>query len=139
VERGEVWWAQVEEKRPTVILSGGAESGFRAMQIVPPATSVEKRGFVVLSGGEAMDAEERQRIVTSAGSFVGAVGIEVAIGPEEGLPHHGVVRVALPRDGKIFCTWMVTLDENHLIEWVGALSPEKLRELDNAMQLAAIE
>jgi mRNA interferase MazF len=83
--------------------------------------------------------EERQRIVTSAGSFVGAVGIEVAIGPEEGLPHHGAVRVALPRDGKIFCTWMVTLDENHLIEWVGVLSPEKLRELDNAMQLAAIE
>jgi mRNA interferase MazF len=139
VERGEVWWAQIDEKRPVVLLSGGAGPEFRAMQIVPPATPAEKRGFVLMSGGEAIDAEERRRIIDSAGSAVGAIGVEVGVGTEEGLPQDGAVRVALPKDGKIFCTWMVTLAEDDLIERVGVLSPEKLRELDNAMELAAVE
>jgi mRNA interferase MazF len=139
VERGEVWWAQVDEKRPIVLLSGGAGPEFRAMQIVPPATPAQKHGFVVMSGGEAIDAEKRQRIIDSAGSAVGAVGVEVAIGAEEGLPHEGVVRVALSKEGKIFCTWMLMLSEDCLIERAGVLSPEKLREFDNAMELAAIE
>jgi mRNA interferase MazF len=139
VERGEVWWALVDEKRLIVLLSGGAGPEFRAMEIVAPATPAEKRGFVVMSGGEAIDAEERRRIIDSAGSAVGAVGVEVSIGAEDGLPQEGVVRVALPKEGKIFCTWMLTLCEDYLIERVGVLSPEKLRELDNALELAAIE
>jgi mRNA interferase MazF len=139
VERGEVWWAEVDEKRPIVLLSGGDGPEFRAMQIVAPATPAEKRGFVVMSGREAIDPEERQRITDSAGSAAGAIGVEVAIGAEEGLPHEGVVRVALPKEGKIFCTWMLTLSKDYLIERVGVLSPEKLRELDNAVALAAID
>jgi mRNA interferase MazF len=46
------------------------------------------------------------------------------------------VRVALPRDGTIFCTWAATVDPDHLIERIGALSPQKLHELDVALQLA---
>lgn len=138
MERGEVWWAQLDEKRPVVLLSGGTGPEFHAMQIVAPATPAQKRGFVVMSGGEAIDAEQRQRIIDSAGSAVAAVGVEVAIGAGEGLTHDGVVRVALCREGKIFCTWLLTLTEDCLIERVGVLSPQKLREFDNALELAAI-
>jgi mRNA interferase MazF len=92
-----------------------------------------------MSGEAALDVAQRRHIIATAGPFVAAVGIEVAVGPEEGLADHGVVRVALPREGKIFCTWTVTLTEDHLIERIGALSPDRLRELDNAMQLAGIE
>jgi mRNA interferase MazF len=136
MERGEVWWAQVDEKRPVVLLSGGAGPDHRAVEIVPPATAAQKRGFVVMSGEEALNAEQRLRLTNAADPAIRAIGIEVRIGKAEGLPEDGVVRVALPQDGAIFCTWMVTISQEHLIERLGALSTEKLRELDNAILLA---
>jgi mRNA interferase MazF len=136
MERGEVWWAQLDQKRPVVLLSGGAGRQFRAMQIVEPATPEQKLGFVLMSGGQAVDAEERHRVVAEAGPDPRAVGIEVFLGAEEGLAEAGVVRVALPQDGTIFCTWGATVDPDHLIERIGALSPQKLHELDVALQLA---
>ncbi|MDT4991697.1 MAG: mRNA interferase MazF [Actinoplanes sp.] len=51
----------------------------------------------------------------------------------------GVVRVALPRDGRVFCTWLLALTPDYLIGRIGVLSPEKLRQLDNALRLASIE
>jgi mRNA interferase MazF len=139
VQRGEVWWALVDERRPVVLLSGDEASGWRAMQIVAAATAEEKRGFVLLSGEEAADSTAMRQIVAAAGAAVAAVGVEVEFGPHEGLPHEGVVRVALPREGHIFCTWLVTLTREYLIERAGALSPAKLHQLDNALRLAAIE
>jgi mRNA interferase MazF len=136
VERGEVWWAHVDKPRPVVVLSIGAGPDLRAVQIVAPATPAETHGFVILTGAEATDPKERQRIIDSAGSSVVAVGVEVAIGGEEGLPYDGVVRVALPKQGKIFCTWMLTLSKDCLIKRIGVLSPEKLRVLENVMELA---
>ena len=138
MERGEVWWAQIDEKRPVVLLSGGAGPEFQAMRIVAPATPTEKRGFVVMAGGQAIDAEERQRVIDATGFGARAVGIEVWFGAHEGLEQEGVVRVALPMAGKVFCTWMLTLTAEHLIERVGVLSPAKLRELDVAMELAGV-
>jgi mRNA interferase MazF len=138
VERGEVWWALVDQRRPVVLLlSGGPE--LRALQIVAPATAEQKRGFVVLTGEQACDAEEMGRIVDAAGSAAGAVGVEVEIGPDEGLSPAGVVRLALPRDGTVFCTWLVTLTPEYLIERAGVLSPAKLNELDNALRLASLD
>ena len=46
------------------------------------------------------------------------------------------MRVALPQDEKIFCTWGTSLNEEFLIERIGGCSPEKLHELDVAMELA---
>lgn len=136
MERGEIWWVKLDQQRPVVLLSGGPGPEFRAMQIVEPATPAQQLGFVLMSGEQAVDADERRRIVAEAGPDPRAVGIEVFFGAEEGLPEAGVVRVALPKDGTIFCTWSITLDPDHLIERIGVLSPEKQHELDVALQLA---
>ncbi|WP_433343788.1 hypothetical protein [Micromonospora sp. CA-111912] len=139
MERGEVWWAQIDEKRPVVLLSGGAGPEFRAMQIVEPATPAQRLGFVLMSGEQAVDADELRRIVKEAGPDPRAIGIEVFFGAEEGLGESGVVRVALPKDGKIFCTWSTTISEEYLIERIGTLSPAKQHELDVALELAGGE
>jgi mRNA interferase MazF len=138
VKRGEVWWALIDERRPVVLLSGGGASEFRAMQIVAPASIEERRGYLLLSGEQASESRAMQR-VASAGADIRGVGVEVEIGTPEGLPYEGVVRVALPRDGHIFCTWLVTLTPEYLVERAGTLSSMKLGELDNALRLAGIE
>lgn len=139
MERGELWWAQFDDKRPVVLLSGGAGPEFRAVQIVAPATPVEKQGFLLMSGEQAVDADERRRVVEAAGPDVRAIGVEVFFGAHEGLAEEGIVRVALPMDGKIFCTWMLSLGGEYLIERIGVLSPAKRRELDVAMELSGAE
>jgi hypothetical protein len=58
------------------------------MRIVPAATADQNRGFVVLSGEEACDIWERNRIVAAAGA-VGGVGVEVEISAPEGVPSAG--------------------------------------------------
>ncbi len=105
------------------------------MQIVAPATSAERRGFLIMSGDQAVDADVRRRVVAEAPP-VQAVGIEVWFGRSEGLAEEGVARVALPQDGAIFCTWATRLTEEFLIERIGACSPEKLHQLDVALELA---
>ncbi|GAB3186949.1 mRNA interferase MazF [Micromonospora palomenae] len=139
MERGELWWAQLDDERPVVLLSDGAGPEFRAVQIVAPATPVEKQGLLLMSGEQAVDADERRRVVEAAGPDVRAIGIEVFFGAQEGLAEDGVVRVALPIDGKTFCTWMLSLSGEYLIERIGVLSPAKLRELDVAMELSDAE
>lgn len=139
MERGELWWVHFDDERPVVLLSGGAGPEFRAVQIVAPATPVEKQGFVLMSGEQAVDADERRRIVEAAGLDARAIGIEVFFGAREGLAEEGVVRVALPMDGKIFCTWTLSLGGEYLIERIGVLSPAKQRELDVAMKLSGAE
>jgi mRNA interferase MazF len=140
VQRGDVWWARLEEETPVVVLSGTEAAELRAIRVVRPATAAEKRGFVVLSGEEAADVQARERIIAASGPAIGGVGIEIrARGPLEGLPYAGVVRVALPREGRIYCTWLLTLTPDHLIRPIGSLSAAKLRHLDNALRLAAIE
>ena len=57
----------------------------------------------------------------------------------QSLPHNGVVRVALPRDGRVFCTWLVILTRESLVDRAGALSRTKLDQLANALRLARIE
>lgn len=139
MEPGQVWWAQFDEKRLVVLLSRVAASEFLAMQIVGPATPAQKLGFVLMSGEQAVDADQRRRIIEEAGPDPRAVGIEVFLGAEEGLEEIGVVRVALPEDGKIFCTWGTTVGEESLVSWVGTLSAAKQHELDVALALAGGE
>jgi mRNA interferase MazF len=139
MKRGELWWAQFDDRRPVALLSGGAGREFQAVQIVAPAAPAEKQGFVLMSGEQAVDADERRRIVEAAGPDARAIGIEVFFGAQEGLAEDGVVRVGLPIDGKIFCTWMLSLGGEYLIERIGVLSPAKQRELDVAMELSRAE
>jgi mRNA interferase MazF len=125
---GEVWWARFDGRVPVVLLPDGA-----AIRVVTPATDSQKQGFLVLTGAEAADDEVRRRMLSAAGPSAGVIGAEVAI---EGLPFEGVVRVAFPRDGHIFCTWETALAPEDLIERITVLSPERQRQLDIVMRLA---
>lgn len=139
MERGEVWWAQIDDKRPVVLLSGGVGPEFLAVQIVEPATPAQKIGFVLLSGEQAVDVDERRRILAAAGLDKRAIGIEVLLGAQEGVAQAGVVRLALPKDGKVFCTWGTTVSAESLVQRIGILSPAKLHELNTALALAGGE
>jgi mRNA interferase MazF len=105
MRRGEVWWAEFDERRPVVLLSEEASSGFLAMQVV-----------------------------TAAGTDISGLGTEVAVGVPEGLPFEGVLRFVIPRPGFTPCTWLTTLGRDDLIERAGALSAAKLSEIDNALR-----
>ncbi|GAB1331975.1 hypothetical protein ACE1SV_63140 [Streptomyces sennicomposti] len=110
MQRGEVWLADFDERRPVLLLSGDEASGFRAMQVVAPA-----------------------------GTEIRGVAVEVAVGAPEGLPLGGVLRVALPRPGLVPCTWLVTLAQEDLIEQVGVLSSAKLGEIEDALRAGGLE
>jgi mRNA-degrading endonuclease toxin of MazEF toxin-antitoxin module len=103
MNRGEVWWAEFDQRRPVVLLSEDEPSGFLAMQVVAPA-----------------------------GAGISGLGIEVTVGIQEGLPFEGVLRVVVPRPGFTPCTWLTTLSRDDLTERAGTLSPEKLSEVDDA-------
>ena len=105
MRQGEVWWAEFDERRPVVLLSGEDPSGFRAMQVVAPADT-----------------------------DISGLGIEVAVGFPEGLPFDGVLRFAFPRPGFTPCTWLTTLTREDLIERAGAVSAAKLSEIDDALR-----
>ena len=105
MRRGEIWWVEFGERRPVVLLSDEEPSGFLAMQVVAPA---------------------------DAG--ISGLGIEVAVGIQEGLPFEGALRVAFPRPGFTPCTWLTTLSRDDLTERAGALSPAKLTEIDDALR-----
>jgi mRNA interferase MazF len=105
MRRGEVWWAEFDERRPVVLLSGEDPSGFRAMQVVAPADT-----------------------------DISGLGTEVAVGLQEGLPFDGVLRFAFPRPGFTPCTWLTTLSREDLIERAGAVSAAKLGKIDDALR-----
>ena len=110
MRRGEDWWADVDERRAVVLLSGEEGSGFLAMQVVAPA-----------------------------GTDLSGMAVEVAVGAPEGLPLEGVLRVASPRPGLIPCTWLVTLTREDLIGRAGVLPPAKLGEIEDALRLGGLE
>jgi mRNA interferase MazF len=110
VQRGEVWWAEFDERRLVVLLSGDDASGIRVVQVVAPA-----------------------------GTDISGLGVEVAVGAVEGLPFEGVLRFAFPRPGFTPCTWLTTVSRDDLIERAGALSSVKLSEIEDALRLAGQE
>jgi mRNA interferase MazF len=105
MRRGEVWWAEFDERRLVVLLSEEEPSGSRAMQVVAPADT-----------------------------DISGLGIEIAVGIQEGLPFDGVLRFAFPRPGFTPCTWLTTLSREDLIERVGTVSAAKLSEIDDAVR-----
>ncbi|MFB7474168.1 type II toxin-antitoxin system PemK/MazF family toxin [Kitasatospora sp. NPDC056184] len=107
MQRGEVWWVDFDERRPVVLLSDEESSAFRAMQVVAPA-----------------------------GVDISGLGVEVVVGPLEGVPFEGVLRFAFPRPGFTPCTWLTTVARDDLIERAGVLSPAKLSEVGEALHAA---
>jgi mRNA interferase MazF len=109
VQRGEVWWAEFDERRLVVLLSGDDAAGIRVMQVVAPA-----------------------------GVDISGLGVEVAVGAAEGLPFEGVLRIAIPRPGLTPCTWLTTVSRDDLIVRAGALSAAKLCEIEDALRLGGL-
>ena len=105
MRRGDVWWAEFDERRPVVLLSDEGPSGFRAMQVVAPADT----DFTDL-------------------------GIEIAVGVLEGLPFDGVLRFAFPWPGFTPCTWLTTVSRDDLIEQAGTVPDDKLSQIDDAQR-----
>lgn len=62
MKRGELWWAEVDKRRPVVLVSRDEAYGLRALVVVAPVTTTI-RGYAV----------------------------EVRVGKREGLPRDGVV------------------------------------------------
>jgi mRNA interferase MazF len=108
MRRGEVWWAEFDERRPVVLLDGDESSGFQALQIAP-ASGVDIRGL----------------------------GIEVQIGAIEGLPYDGVVRLGFPNPDFVFCSWLSTVNAESLIERATVLTTATLDKIDAALRLSA--
>ncbi|MFF1675788.1 type II toxin-antitoxin system PemK/MazF family toxin [Streptomyces sp. NPDC058256] len=107
MQRGEVWWAEFDERRLVVLLSADDASGIRAMQVVAPA-----------------------------GVDISGLGVEVQVGAAEGLPFEGVLRFAFPCPGFTPCTWLTTMSGDDLIERAGVLPSAKLDEIEDALRLS---
>lgn len=105
MRRGEVWWVEFDERRPVVLLSEEDPSGFRAMQVVAPADT-----------------------------DISGLGVEVAVGIQDGLPCDGVLRFGFPWPGFTPCTWLTTVRREDLIERAGVVSAAKLDEIDDALR-----
>jgi mRNA interferase MazF len=104
MQKGEVWWAEFDERRLVVLLSEEEPSGFQAMQVVAPSDT-----------------------------DISGLGIEVAVGVLEGLPFDGVLRFGFSWPGFTPCTWLTTLRRDDLIERAGAVSTAKLSEIGDAL------
>jgi len=120
VTRGEVWWANCEfaiddelwdgTLRPVLLLSRTSAPEVKAMMIVAPTMA-----------------------------DISGIAIEVSVGLEVGLLQTAVVRIALPREGRILCDWLVTLSETDLVRRAGALSPAKLRMVEDMLVRAQLD
>jgi mRNA interferase MazF len=94
----------------------------------------ERIPLVILLADRMADIQA-MRVVAPASTSVQGYAIEVPIGVLEGLPDE----VAFPRPGYINCHWLVTLTRADLVEYAGALSPEKLSQIEDALRLADLE
>ena len=125
MQPGEVWWSTADSEWPIVLVSAERPGECGAMHVVSPATEAEKRGYVILTAEAA---------ALATGPFT-ATGIEVHL---DGLPRAGVVRVALPEAGRVYCTWHLTVTRDALVERICTLPAAKMHELGTALRLAAI-
>ena len=108
MRRGEVWWVEFDELRPVVVLGGDEASGFQVIQVVP-----------------------------SADMDISGLGVEVPVGPIDGLAYEGVLRLGFPNPGFLFCTWLTSVTAQTLVKRAGVLRPGKLDEIDAAIRLCS--
>jgi mRNA interferase MazF len=92
----------------------------------PPGDPKPARVFVVVSRQPLIDSTFST--VSCAPVFTQWHGLptQVALGTFEGLKH----------DSAIQCDGLMSLEKSRLTDYVGELSPDKLRELDSALLVA---
>jgi mRNA interferase MazF len=70
VKRGEVWWANVDEHRPVLVLSASADQ-VRAVIVVPPAPTIDGvTEDVILGAAEGLTAEGVVRVALHRPGFI---------------------------------------------------------------------
>ena len=106
MQRGEVWWAEFDERRPVVLLSGEDPSGFRAITVVTPADT-----------------------------DISGLGIEATVGAgrRTALRRRAAVRVPRGRDLPRV-PGLTTVSREDLTEQAGTVAAAKLREIDDALR-----
>lgn len=100
MQRGEIWWAELPPpvgRRPVVLLSRNEAYRVRAMVTIAPVTT-----------------------------RIRGIPVEVALGPEEGLPKRSVAN----------CDTLTTIPHRQLQERIGRLNAAKIQELEDAIRFA---
>jgi mRNA interferase MazF len=91
-----------------------------------PGDPRPRRGFVVVSRQALIDSRFSTLMCVPVYSTPSGVATEVPVGESEGLQHPSVAR----------CDEVVSLPRRALTDYVGSLSPARLRELDRALIIA---
>jgi mRNA interferase MazF len=108
IERGEVWWAELDEPR-------GSEPGFRRPVVVVQADPFNRSRLQTVIAV----------VLTSNLRLVEAPGNVLVPAKAAGLPQNSVANV----------TQLVTLDRTYLQERAGRLPPRLMAELDAGLKL----
>ena len=80
---------------------------------------------VVILSRERPDTVRAMIVVAPANTNIDGLAVEVTVGALEGLSFDGVLRVALPRRGRINCHWVVTLPTANLLERAACFRPRR--------------
>ena len=86
------------------------------------------RVFAVVSRQELIDSKFSTVICVPVYTNCAALGTQVSVGIDEGLKH----------DSCIFCDEIVSLPKSMLTDFVGSLSEERLKELNEALKIALV-
>ena len=92
----------------------------------PPGDTKPARTFVVVSRQPLIDSNFSTVICAPVFSERLGLPTQVTVGVSEGLKH----------DSAVLCDGLVSIDKSRLTDFVGELSPAKLRELDAALASA---
>lgn len=86
----------------------------------------DARIFLIVARPDFISA--RYSSVACAPVYTNAHGVatEVPVGPDNGLRHHSVVR----------CDEVTSVEKKRLVDYVGSLPPEKMREVNRALAIA---
>lgn len=92
----------------------------------PPGDPKPARVFVIISRQSLVDSNFSTVVCAPVFSRRHGLPSEVAVGAVEGLKH----------DSAVLCDGLMSIDKSRLTDFVGELSPAKLRELDRALAVA---
>jgi mRNA interferase MazF len=92
----------------------------------PPGDPKPARVFVVVSRQALVDSTFSTVVCAPVFSKRRGLPSEVAVGEAEGLKH----------DSAILCDALMSIDKARLTDFVGELSPAKIRDLDRALIVA---
>jgi mRNA interferase MazF len=92
----------------------------------PPGDPKPARVFVVVSRQPLIDSTFSSVICAPIFTQWHGLPTQVSVGTAEGLKHESAIQ----------CDGLMSLDKSRLTDYVGELTFEKLRELDNALLIA---